>query len=270
VGVRAYLHRLQLLPTEVITAQEASFDLLRRDDGRSRARATEQLKRLVEMYPKARELRADQLLALSLDLDELKMRLRHGRAESQTLENQIASLQDHQSPSTWREQVEQHRRALERLKNQTDPLEKQISELDVEIERDFGQLTDLVGADPNPPLTVIRAEAVYFGVNGADQTLELSEHYRNVGGRDGWNAIALAEYALNAHVAPDTKKDALAGVDALKKQDSGLIRAYVLAARLREDLQDTEGATQDLDAAAAFNPHHDTARELMTWQHSTP
>jgi hypothetical protein len=263
---RWVLARSRAVPLEVVAAKDASFDLLRRDDTQSRSRATEQLKELSRTHPDLLDIRADQVLALSLELDELKLRIEHLKSEANAHQSAILRLQEFQRPPEWRLRVDDHRHELEVLQAQSDPLVAHAETLDDELNAAFRTLSDRLPEQANAPLPALRAQAVYFGVKGSDQAVELAERYRRLGGTDGWDVVAYAEYALNAHVAPDTQREALAALERLKGRDSVLIREYLLAARLRRALKDSQGASQELEAAMALNPHHETAQELMAWE----
>ncbi|HME91416.1 MAG TPA: hypothetical protein VKE49_08320, partial [Myxococcaceae bacterium] len=121
---------------------------------------------------------------------------------------------------------------------------------------------ELSGAEE---LTATRAEAVYFGAKGSDRALNLSERYRLLGGKDGWDAIAFGEYSANAHVAPDTLAQARGGLEALRTSDSAFLRAYVLAARLALAQREHDAASTLIEAVVALNPSHELARQLVAW-----
>jgi hypothetical protein len=101
-------------------------------------------------------------------------------------------------------------------------------------------------------------------VQGSDEAIVLAERYRQQGGSDGWAEIAYAEYALNARVPPDTRRQAIEGLEALRSRDASFIRPYILSARLLLANHAPEAAANALEAATALNPGHKLARELLT------
>jgi hypothetical protein len=102
-------------------------------------------------------------------------------------------------------------------------------------------------------------------VNGSEQALTLAERYRVMGGADGWDAIALAEYATNARVPPDTLTEARIAIEKLRTADSAFILAYLLGARIALAQKDFEAAGSWLEAVMALNAAHDTAKQLLGW-----
>jgi len=111
----------------------------------------------------------------------------------------------------------------------------------------------------------LRADAVFAGVAGrADRAISDAEHYRQVGGKDGWAEVAYAEYVLSAKGAPpDSIEQAVRSMNDLMARDSTFIRPYVLAGRLLLALRQKDAALSKLDAAVALNPRHVLAQSLI-------
>ena len=86
-----------------------------------------------------------------------------------------------------------------------------------------------------------------------------------MGTNDGWVAVALAEYAINAQVAPALIAEARAESERSRSADSTFLRPYVLAARLALLQKDYDAASTALDAVVALNPAHEMARQLVGW-----
>jgi hypothetical protein len=263
--VRGRLSRPPSLPADVLAAKDVAFQQLRRDDARSRHEAMQSLGALVGRYPEAVDIRADYVLAQALELDDLKVRIQHHAAEARRLREEIGRLQARRSPMDWESQVERHVREIEALKLQSDPWIQEASDLDARLNGVFQELLASLGGEETHSLPVLRAQAVYWGVRGSDQAITLSERYRQGAGTDGWGAIAFAEYALNGLVPPQTPSDALEALGEVKARDSGLVRTYVLSARLQSLLKASEGAILDLEGALSLNRSHALAAELLGW-----
>ena len=105
-------------------------------------------------------------------------------------------------------------------------------------------------------------------MKGSDTAIALAERYKNMGGTDGWAAVALAELALNARVSPDAMVAAHAEMDELAAKDSTFLRSYVLSARLSLAQKHSESAVAGLEAVLALNPAHEIARQLLDWARS--
>jgi hypothetical protein len=211
-------------------------------------------------------VRALQVLILTLELDDVKVGLRRIQTQSEEINRKLARMRDRRSPSDWEAQISRGIARLQVLKQQSDPLVDEASSLDNKVNAAFPQMLAVAKESSGPEeLAVTRAEAVYFGVKGSERALQLSERYRLLGGKDGWDVMAFAEYAANAHVAPDTMIQARSGLQALRTADPALLRGYVLAARLALAQRDYDQASSLGEAAAALNPSHELARQLLGW-----
>jgi hypothetical protein len=110
----------------------------------------------------------------------------------------------------------------------------------------------------------VRARALMLGVTGDNQVIALAERYRSLGGTDGWGTVALAEYAVNTNVPPDTLREVRSNIETMRKADPTFLRVHVLAARLDMVQRKFEQAAEILDAVVAMNPSHDLAAALRT------
>jgi lipopolysaccharide biosynthesis regulator YciM len=122
--------------------------------------------------------------------------------------------------------------------------------------------------EPSEDLAVVRAQAVYQGVNASEQAVGLGEKYRSLGGTDGWDAIAYAEFAINTKGTPDLAAKGRFALEKLRGFDPAFVRAYLLGARLELQQNRYESAATLLDAAVALNPAHDAARRTLAWVQS--
>lgn len=266
LALRSIAKRRSAVPAHVIAAEESVLGLLRRDDRRSRKQAIQDVAHLVEANPSTKSARGLQVLALTLELDDVKLNVKRIQAQSDDINSRIARMRERRNPSDWEAQVNRGIAQIQALKIQSDPLVEQATSLDKQVSGAFTEL--LASREELPPaeqLAATRAEAVYFGVKGSDKALQLAERYRQLGGKDGWDAIAFGEYAANARVAPETLSQARTALEMLRTADSAFMRAYVLAARLALAQRDHDAASLLIEAALALNPSHDLAPELVRW-----
>src|SRR5258707_15533974 len=85
---------------------------------------------------------------------------------------------------------------------------------------------------------------------------------------DGWDAIAYAEFVINAKGAPEIAAKGRFALEKLRAFDPAFVRAYLLGARLELQQNRYESAATLLDAAVALNPAHDAARRTLAWVQS--
>ncbi len=264
-GVRWWSTREVPVPAEAVDAQSKAFNLLRRDDPKSLDGAVTQLDGLLKSWPKMVEARALHLVALLFQLDDVRMEIARLNAESEAINREISKLQDRKSPSDWQNRVNALKAQRKELNKRSDPLTDRASALEARVNQSFRAL------DSNPAnlsleqqLAVARATALYEGVKGSDQAIVLSERYRQLGGADGWAELAYAEYALNAPlVPPDTRKQAEAGLEALRSRDASFIRPWVLSGRLMLANKEPDQAVTAFEGATALNPGHTVASDLL-------
>ncbi len=266
LAFRSALKRRSATPAEVIRAEENALTQLRRDDRRSRKQVISESESLARKYPEQVSPTAMNLLALSLDLDDVRLGMKRIQAQSDEMNRQIAQLEEKKSAGGSEDQVTAARGQLAALKKDSGALLEDANALDRRVNAGYSALLNMAknarGADDQSSL---RAEAIYYGVKGSDKVVPLLERYRQSGAKDGWDAIALAEYALNAPPAPATVAQAHAVIERTRASDSAFLRAYVLAARLALAQRDYDMAATSLDAVLALNPSHEVARQLIGW-----
>ena len=264
-GIKAWSGRTRPPPPEAISANAQALVQLRRDDAASIQSAANAFAALVKKYPGYLEARASYLTALLFQLDDVRMEIDRMEQRSTRLNAQIARLKEKKSPSDWQNRVNALIDQLGELKKESDPLVDRATALDAQVNTVFSELQSHVPAHPtaDQELQLIRAQAVYFGVKGADDAIKLSERYKLKGGTEGWDAVAYAEYALNTRVAPETRRQAREGLEAVKAQDASFVRLHVLIGRLALAEKSTDGAANALDAAVTLNPKHEGAQRLL-------
>ncbi len=270
LAFRSALKRRSATPAEVIRAEENALTQLRRDDRRSRKQVIAESAALVRKYPEQMSPAAIQLLALSLDLDDVKLGMKRIQAQSDEATRQIARLEEKKSAGGSEDQVTAARAQLAALKRDSSVLLEDASALDRRVNAGYSALLTLAkSARDADEQSSLRAETIYYGVKGSEKVVPLIERYRQSGAKDGWDAIALAEYALNAPptsaTATATVAQAHAVIERTRASDSAFLRAYVLAARLALAQKDYDAAATSLDAVVALNPSHEVARQLIGW-----
>ncbi|MBX5484804.1 MAG: hypothetical protein IRZ16_23520 [Myxococcaceae bacterium] len=252
-------------PPEVVAAAQEGVTALRRDDPKSLEAASAAEQALVASHPRYVDARVQLLTALLFQYDDLRMQLQHAKQRSGTLTTQIAQLKERRSPGDWQNRVNAMVDELREIKKQTDPLVDRAADLERRINDELRSIQQLVPDEAAPQRRVqrVRAEALYFGIKGADEAIALSERYRLLGGKEGWGDVAFAEYALNAHVAPQTRRQAREALEALKAKDNSWVRLYVLIGRLALADKDFDIANTAFESALTLNPEHEPARRML-------
>ena len=264
-AVRAVLKRRSSVPVEVLAGQESAMSLLRRDDRGSRKQAIADLDSLAKRYPSAVGPAATRLLALSLELDDVRLAVNRLQNQLDELNRFVSRSQD-QRTAEGAAQIAAAQGQIAALNKEIRPLLDEQKTLDQQVATAFGALMMLSSARRGGEDTgAILAQAVYYGVKGVDKAEVLARGYRQLGAKDGWDAVALAEYAINVQVAPALVGEARAESERSRSTDSTFLRPYVLAARLAFVQKDYDAASTLLEAVVALNPAHQTARQLIGW-----
>jgi len=263
-----WIMRKNVVSADAIARLESARLLLRRDDGASRDRAISELSALINVYPDWVPAQADLVVALSLQLDDARIQVRRLTQESDELIRRINQLNDDKTPSDWQNRVTAMQARLNEIAGTVSPLNEKSGIIDTQLNDRFQSLQCVQPNGVEDQRVLVRAQAVYSGVKGSDTAIALAERYRNMGGTDGWAAVALAELALNARVSPEAMVTAHAEMDELAAKDSTFLRSYVLSARLSLAQKHSESAVAGLEAVLALNPAHEVARQLLDWARS--
>jgi predicted Zn finger-like uncharacterized protein len=264
--IRAAVKHRSAIPAAVLTSEENALKLLRRDDQRSRRQAIDEIESLAQRYPQLASPAAIRLLALSLDLDDVKLGVKRIQAQSDEVSRSIARLQDRRSTGDWEARMTAARAQFGALKKESDALTEEANAIDRKLNGAYSALLMAKELQGSEQSAAIRAQAVYYGVRGSDKALGFLGQYRQLGAGDGWDAIAQAEYVLNAAHVPDaTLAEARTSSERIRSTDSAFLRAYVLAARIALGQKDYDAAATLLEAVVALNPSHEIARQLIAW-----
>jgi hypothetical protein len=262
LGSRFVTRRKPVVPEEAAAIHEQAISLLRRDDGTSKQEAVRELEQVRKSYPGFIQAKATLLLGLSLQWDDAQMTLQHHKLASDALTRKIAALEEKKASTDWQNRVNAMNEQLRVLHAQELPLKDRVASLSKRAGEAFAVL------EASEDLAVVRAQAVYQGVNASDQAVGLGEKYRSLGGTDGWDAIAYAEFVINTKGAPDLATKGRFALERLRAFDPAFVRAYLLGARLELQQNRYESAATLLDAAVALNPAHDAARRTLAWVQS--
>jgi hypothetical protein len=268
IAGRALVNRRHAVPPDAIARLESARLLMRRDDVQSRNRAVTELSALISAYQDFVPAHAELVVALSLQLDDARIQVRRLTEESDEAHRRIARLSDDKAPSDWQNRVMATQARVAEIAALITPLNEKSGAIDNQLNDRFQALQGIQPNGIEDQRSLARAQAVYSGVKGSDTAIALAERYRNLGGTDGWAAVALAELALNARVSPEAMTTAHAEMDELAAKDSTFLRSYVLSARLSIAQKHNDSAVAGLEAVLALNPAHDIARQLLEWARS--
>ncbi len=268
IGYKIVAARRAAVPQDVLVSLDGAMSLLRKDDAGSQKKALDQMQDVSRRFPDLLEAKANLVLALSIRLDDTRLAIKRIELESEILGRRMAKLDEERSSSDWENRINAMTDQRQELRKLLQPLQQQATELDAALMQAFTALPQQPGDEPLAPrdeTALWRAQAVYYGVRGSDEALVIAEKYRGKNLRDGWDAIAYAEYALNARVPPDTLGQAYGALDGVIAEDSSFLRAYVLSARVSLLQKRYDLASNTLEATMALNPAHELAPKLLSW-----
>jgi hypothetical protein len=252
------------LSAEVLTAKDQAVSLLRRDDATAREQAIALLRTLVEKHPKFTEAQAELVVALSLQLDDVKAELELINLEGQRLDKEMKALELAKSPADWQGRISARMEELGALNRQKQPLDAAVAELTKQLQAPLAFIRAAPEAEPSADVVArYKAQAVYESVQGNPQAIGLADRLDKVESPRLWSVVTRVEYGLNAP-SPLNALPALADELAqVSQQDKTFFRAYVLGARLALRQNDSESARALLDTVVALNPNHALARKLQ-------
>jgi hypothetical protein len=252
------------LSGEAVATKDRAVSLLRRDDAASRQQAIDMLRGLSAQFPKFTEAQAELVVALSLQLDDVKAELEFLSMEAQRVHREMTALEVAKSPADWQSRINARRQEVAALGAQRQPLDAAARELTKQLEQLLPALRAAPETEPSADVVARwKAQAVYEGVRGNAQAIALAERLGKLESPPVWSIVTRVEYALNApspiNALPDLS-DALAQV---REQDKTFFRAYVLGARLAVRLNDRAAAQSLLGTVVALNPNHTLALKLQ-------
>ncbi len=252
------------LPPDALSAKDRAVSLLRRDDATAREQAIALLRTLVERHPRFTEAQAELVVALSLQLDDVKTELEWISLEGQRLEKEIAGLELAKSPADWQGRVSARREELGTLSVQKQPLDAAVAGLTKQLQAPLAFIRDAPETEPSADVVArYKAQAVHEGVQGNAQAIGLADRLDKVESPRLWSVVTRVEYGLNAPSPPNALPPLVEELAQVRQQDKTFFRAYVLGARLALRQKDPDEARALLDTVVALNPNHTLARKLQ-------
>jgi hypothetical protein len=262
-GYHKWMQRVPAVPAQARLTLDHAVSLLKRDDPTSLRDAAALFKQLAQTYPSYVEARADLLVTLAFELDDAQWEISRIEARSAELNAKVTKLQQAKATSDWQNRVNAMIDELELLKKRTEPINQKTRSLTEEVNRAVEALQPTAEPSSEEQRAITRATALYMGVTGRDQVYYVVERYKTLGGVDGWDAVALAEYAVNSRATVEQRLAASRAIEDLRLHEASLIRAHVLAARLALADKHPDAAINALEAAYALNPNHELAKSIQ-------
>lgn len=252
------------LSAEVLTAKDQAVSLLRRDDATAREQAIALLRSLVQKHPKFTEAQAELVVALSLQLDDVKAELELINLEGERLDKEIASLRLVKAPADWEGRIIERKAEQKALNEQKQPLVAAVEELTQQLQAPLAFIRAAPETEPSADVVArYKAQAVYEGVQGDPQAIVLGAKLDKVESPQLWSVVTRVEYGLNAPSPVNALPPLVDELAQVRQQDKTFFRAYVLGARLALRQNDPDSARALLDTVVALNPNHALARKLQ-------
>ena len=264
LGLRLIKRHRPTVSPEADAIHERAIALLRRDDKASKEEAVRQLEHLANSFPTFSAGKATLVTALSLQWDDALVAMQQNKMASDVLSRKITATEEKKAPFDWQNRVNDMNEQLRTLRSQAPPLKDAVEYLSKRAKNASAALQS------SEDLGGVRARAVYLAVSGSDGVLPLAEKYRSLGGTDGWDVIATAEFILNGKAPPELAAKGKAALERLRASDPAFVRAYLLGARMEIQARQYDKAATLLDAAVALNPAHEAARRALAWLQDAP
>jgi hypothetical protein len=260
VGYGAWARRKAQVPAALQTQLLAARVQLRADAAPAVAAAADQFQQLGAALKTWREPRAWLAISRVFQLDDARAELRMVTESIARAQRAIAELEADREAADAQSRANAIRAELQLLSTRAPQLRQAVA--DAEAGLAAAQESLVPGKDPSleEQVSLARVEMLVAGVRGMDPR-RLVERYRQLGGAEGWDVIAMAEFAANGG-GPESWKYATPEIKRLRETDASFIRAHVLAARGALVAGDRELANVALDAALALNADHGLARLL--------
>ena len=260
----AFRDRNTAMPAEAVAQKDVAVAQLRRDDPASREQALKSLQSLAAAHPKYAEAQAELAVALTLQLSDLNAEFDRLRVQSDQLKRQADQLTADRRPEGWKDRADSLREQMRDLEREQQPMRVGIEALRKRL--DALMLAVRAAPEVEPAATVaarLKAQALYASVTGHDDALALAERLRQVESAAAWSRLAHAEFALSSGSPGTTLQTVSKELEALRTEDSTLMRAYVLGARLALRQNDVATARTLLDETLALNNKHEVARRML-------
>jgi len=252
------------LPPEALATKDQAVSLLRRDDATSRQQAIDMLRGLAAQFPKFTEAQAELVVALSLQLDDVKAELESLGQEEQRVHRELSALELAKAPVDWQSRINARKQEMAALGAQKQPLEAAAREVMKQLDQLLPALRSAPETEPSADVVARwKAQAVHEGVRGNAQAIALAERLEKLESPPIWSIVTRVEYGLNAPSPPNALPDLSDALAKVREQDKTFFRAYVLGARLALRLNDLSSAQALLGTVVALNPNHTLALKLQ-------
>jgi hypothetical protein len=252
------------LPADALSTKDQAVSLLRRDDATARQQAIDMLTILVAQYPKFTEAQAELVVALSLQLDDVKVELEWVSQEEHRTHRELSALELAKSPADWKSRINARKEELATLSQQKRPLDAAATELMKQLDQLLPTLRAAPETEPSADVVARwKAQAVHESVRGNPQAVALADRLAKLESPPLWSIIARVEYGLNASSPPGALHELGAALEKVREQDKTFFRAYVLGARLALRQNDLAAAQALLGPVVALNPNHKLALKLQ-------
>jgi hypothetical protein len=219
---------------------------------------------VVGRFPKFTEAQAELVVALALQLDDVKVDLELARKEESRLQREISHLELSKATADWSSRVNAYRQELSTLGGQKRSLDTAAADLSKRLEASLSTIRMAPETEPSADVVArVKAQAISEAVNGTPQAVALAERLKKVESNSHWHVLALAEYGLNANSPASALSEVAEQLAQVRARDQTFFRAYVLGARLALRQRDPATAQSLLDAVLALNPNHALARKLQ-------
>ncbi|WP_246357864.1 tetratricopeptide repeat protein [Pyxidicoccus fallax] len=254
------------VPVAAVEDLERAAVLLRRDDPASREQAIQRLRALSAAHPRYVEAQAELVVALSMRLSDVMADAERLRTRTDLLNRVRADAAGMRDIAGRNLRAAAANKELADIANEMEPIREESNKLRGELDAQLATLAKAPEVEPAPALVArVKARALHAGVTVAPDALMLAERLRSVEGASKlWSTLARAEYALSSGSPPDSLAEVARELEALRKADSTLLRAYVLGARVALRLDDPATARSLLDDTLALNRHHQLASKLLS------
>jgi predicted Zn finger-like uncharacterized protein len=264
VGYGAWVKRKQQVPEPQQKALLAAVSLLRADSAPSVKQAAEEFEALAGKVPQWKLPRTWWAIARLFQADDARAEQQFLATLAARAQKEIDELESERDLADAQSRANALRASLQGWNARMAELKRVVLEAENSVaEAQFG-LELKEDAPLEDQVAVARLEMLATAIRGKDPRV-MVQRYRRLGGAQGWDVLALAEYAANgggfdawSNMEPELKR--------VRQFDAAMIRAHVLAGRAAAVHRNRELATSALEAALALNGDHGLARLLLSEQ----
>ncbi|WP_147449046.1 hypothetical protein [Corallococcus terminator] len=266
----AFRDRNTAMPAAAVEEKDRAVALLRRDDAASREQAIQSLQSLAATHPKYAEVQAELAVALTLQLADLNADFDRLKSQSDQLQAQLKGVTASKTPADWENRANALRSQMQELGREQEPLREAIAARRTKLDAQMDRVRAAPEVEPAATVAArLKAQALFAAVTSAPDALALAQRLRQAELTAAWSLLAHAEYALSSGSPAITLQNVSKELEGLRSQDRGLMRAYVLGARLALRQGDPTTARTLLDETLALNGKHEFAQRMLAQLPST-